>query len=225
MGPKPAHPAGLRGCRAAAVLPYLIAALTFSNWLGRSALGVLLVSVGDERGWHNGGQQANALTCFFLGYFANNMFAGWLATQHGGYNVLMGASWSWALVLAALPVAIDAGGAGGPLETPLLLNGATFLLGLACAPMWPASTQVMGEMLPRERHPRAITLRTLGAVMGKVAATSACPVLAHHYGWRHSIYALSGCCFGVAALWAARCWHDEPAGPAQARGARGPGRS
>ena len=180
----------------------LIGLFGFSNYLLRTVLGYIAVSMDHEGSREGSGSNSNSkkaviLSAFFVGYASNNVLSGVFASRFGGMNVLHAACTGWSLCAMMIPTAFDL--SEGDVTSVALVM---FLLGICCAPMFPASQTVLSYFSTPATISIGTSIRAGGAHGGSIVATFVTPILLSVVGWRYllQIYGALGLVIVVVSL-------------------------
>ena len=181
---------------------YLMGAYALSNYLIRAALGFVAVAVQEEltnttmnsfnRGNRTTQKQHTTterrelkvviLSSFFMGYFMNNICAGLIASKFGGQLTLKVACCAWSTMTFVIPYVFDLSS-----TTSLYISLNLLLLGISCAPVFPASQVVFSEYTNTKNRSVALGIRGAGANIGALVSTLASPYLISIIGWRSTL--------------------------------------
>jgi MFS transporter, ACS family, solute carrier family 17 (sodium-dependent inorganic phosphate cotransporter), other len=159
----------------------LIGLFGFSNYLLRTVLGYIAVSMDHETpgGSGDNNRKAIILSTFFVGYASNNVLAGVAASRFGGMTVLHVACAGWSVCAMMIPTVFDMS-EGSASSVGLVM----LLLGICCAPMFPASQAVLSFFSTPATISLGASLRAAGTHTGSIVATFATPLLLSAVGWR-----------------------------------------
>ena len=142
-----------------------------------------------------------AFSAFLLSYTILLTPAGWLADRVGARRVLSWACAAWAIFTAATALA------GAPalrlLPPFAALIGIRFVLGIASAPVYPASAKVVATAVEPRRVTAVQGLVVCCAAVGSAAAPFLFSRLMDLFGWRLAFCAAAALTGLVAAVWAA----------------------
>jgi len=159
-----------------------------------------------------------AFSAFLLSYTVLLTPAGWLADRVGARRVLSWACAAWAIFTAATALA---GSPAVRLLPPFaVLIGIRFILGVASAPLYPASAKVVATAVEPRRVTAVQALVVCCAGAGSAAAPFLFSRLMDLLDWRLAFCAAAALTGVVAAIWAAVTRHPSQT-HAQRPGAKG----
>jgi MFS transporter, DHA2 family, multidrug resistance protein len=121
----------------------------------------------DEIGW--------VVTAFIVASAIGTVLTGWLSVTFGRRVVFLGSIVGFTVTSILCAVA-------GSLETLVLYRA---LQGLMSAPLLPVSQAIMLDTWPRERHGFAMSIWSMGMILGPVAGPTLGALLTEWYGWRY----------------------------------------
>lgn len=121
----------------------------------------------DEIGW--------VVTAFIVASAIGTVLTGWLSVTFGRRVVFLGSIVGFTVSSVLCAVA-------GSLETLVLYRA---IQGLVSAPLLPVSQAIMLDTWPRERHGFAMSIWSMGMILGPVAGPTLGAVLTEWYGWRY----------------------------------------
>lgn len=170
-----------------------------SNYLLRTVLGYIAVAMDHENPnvEDHGNHKAIILASFFVGYAANNILAGVAASRFGGMSVLNVACIGWSSCAMLIPTAFDISGGSSQ-----AVGFVMFLLGICCAPMFPASQTVLSYFSTPNTISIGTAIRAAGAHGGSIIATIATPILMAGMDWRSvlQMYGALGLVITIASI-------------------------
>ncbi len=136
----------------------------------------------DQVGW--------IITAFVVASAVGTVLTGWLAQQIGRRAVFLAAIVGFMLTSLLCATA-------GDLEQLVLYR---MLQGLASAPLLPVSQSIMLDTYPREKHGFAMSIWSMGMILGPVVGPTIGAVVTEYYGWRYLF--LLNIPLGIAAFFA-----------------------
>jgi len=142
-----------------------------------------------------------SFSAFLLSYTILLTPAGWLADRVGARRVLSWACVAWAIFTAG--TALSGSSVTGLLPPFAALIGIRFVLGVASAPLYPASAKVVANAV-KPRHVTAVQgLVVCCAGVGSAVAPFLFSGLMDLFGWRLAFCAAAALTGLVAVVWAA----------------------
>jgi ACS family sodium-dependent inorganic phosphate cotransporter len=159
----------------------IIGLFGFSNYLLRTVLGYIAVAMDHETpgGSGDNNRKAIVLSSFFVGYASNNVLAGLAASRFGGMTVLHVACVGWSVCTMLVPTVFDLSD-GNAVSVGIVM----LVLGVCCAPMFPASQAVLSFFSTPSTISLGASLRAGGCHAGSIVTTFATPFLLSAMGWR-----------------------------------------
>jgi len=136
----------------------------------------------DQVGW--------IITAFVVATAVGTVLTGWLAQQFGRRAVFLGAIVGFTLTSVLCAVAAD-------LEQLVVYR---VLQGLVSAPLLPISQSIMLDTYPREKHGFAMSIWSMGMILGPVIGPTVGAIVTEFYGWRYLF--LINVPLGMAAFFA-----------------------
>lgn len=134
----------------------------------------------------------------YIGYFSSIVFIGAMASSllSGGFVVRHGAIRvsQFCLVLAAIGIAISAGGA------LVFLVFSAVVLGIAVGPPTPSSSHILVRQTPAHLRALVFSLKQTAVPLGGVLAGAVVPLLVVNYGWRGAAIGVAVMCLVLIAL-------------------------
>lgn len=136
----------------------------------------------DQVGW--------VITAFVVASAVGTILTGWCANQVGRRAVFLGAIAGFTVTSVLCAMAAD-------LEQLVFYR---ILQGLVSAPLLPVSQSVMLDTYPREKHGFAMSIWSMGMIMGPVIGPTVGAIMTEFYGWRYLF--LINIPLGLAAFFA-----------------------
>lgn len=136
----------------------------------------------DQVGW--------IITAFVVATAVGTVLTGWLAQQFGRRAVFLGAIVGFTLTSVLCAIAAD-------LEQLVFYR---ILQGLVSAPLLPISQSIMLDTYPREKHGFAMSIWSMGMILGPVIGPTVGAIVTEFYGWRYLF--LINIPLGMAAFFA-----------------------
>lgn len=136
----------------------------------------------DQVGW--------IITAFVVASAVGTVLTGWLAQQVGRRAVFLGAIAGFTVTSLLCATSAD-------LEQLVLFR---VLQGLVSAPLLPVSQSIMLDTYPREKHGFAMSIWSMGMILGPVIGPTVGAIVTEFYGWRYLF--LLNIPLGVAAFFA-----------------------
>ena len=143
------------------------------------------------------------ITAFVVASAIGTIITGWLASRYGRRRVFLGSIIGFTLTALLCATATS-------LEE---LVAYRFLQGFVSAPLLPISQAVMLDTYPRERHGFAMSIWSMGMILGPVLGPTVGALLTEWYGWRYLF--LINVPLGLIAF--AGIWYVLPEATAKAR--------
>lgn len=132
------------------------------------------------------------ITAFVVASAIGTIITGWLASRYGRRTVFLGS-----IVGFTLTALLCASASG--LEE---LVAYRFLQGFVSAPLLPISQAVMLDTYPRERHGFAMSIWSMGMILGPVLGPTVGALLTEWYGWRYLfLINVPLGCIAFAGIW------------------------
>jgi MFS family permease len=210
--PASAKPAEERSPYGSGALIIGLAALSAVNYFDRSILAIAAPRLMRQFRLSEVAM-GTAFSAFLLSYTILLTPGGWLADRVGARRVLSWACAAWAIFTAATALA---GSQAVRLLPPFAaLIGIRFVLGVASAPLYPASAKVVATAVEPRRVTAVQGLVVCCAGVGSAAAPFLFSRLIDLFDWRFAFCAAAALTGLVAAAWAAVARH--PAGVQAAR--------
>ena len=167
----------------------LLCAAVFISYIDRTNISVGVIAIQSQMGW-NETQKGMVLSSFFIGYILMMLGAATLANRYGGRIVLGVAVVWWSAFTALTPPAA--------LSSLSLLILARIALGLGEAAVFPASFNVIANVVPATQRSRVVALFSSCLHLGTVFALPVTASLARRYGWPTPFYLFAA----VGLVWA-----------------------
>ncbi|MEQ9121415.1 MAG: DHA2 family efflux MFS transporter permease subunit [Alphaproteobacteria bacterium] len=136
----------------------------------------------DQVGW--------IITAFVVASAVGTVLTGWLAQQIGRRAVFLGAIAGFTATSLLCASAAD-------LQQLVLFR---ILQGLVSAPLLPVSQSIMLDTYPREKHGFAMSIWSMGMILGPVIGPTIGAIVTEYYGWRYLF--LINIPLGLAAFFA-----------------------
>ena len=121
----------------------------------------------DQVGW--------IITAFVVASAVGTVLTGWLSQQIGRRAVFLGAIAGFTLTSLLCSTATDLG-------TLVLFR---ILQGFVSAPLLPVSQSIMLDTYPREKHGFAMSIWSMGMILGPVIGPTVGALVTEYYGWRY----------------------------------------
>ncbi|MEM7404169.1 MAG: DHA2 family efflux MFS transporter permease subunit [Pseudomonadota bacterium] len=115
------------------------------------------------------------ITAFVLASAIGTIFTGWLTSRFGRRNVFLASIIGFTLTAMLCSTATG-------LHDLVLYR---FLQGFVSAPLLPISQAIMLDTYPRERHGFAMSIWSMGMILGPVLGPTVGALLTEWYGWRY----------------------------------------
>lgn len=141
-----------------------------------------LSATADQVGW--------IITAFVVASAVGTVLTGWLAQQVGRRMVFLGAILGFTVTSILCAVAAN-------LEQLVLFR---ILQGFVSAPLLPVSQSIMLDTYPREKHGFAMSIWSMGMILGPVVGPTVGAIVTEFYGWRYLF--LINIPLGLAAFFA-----------------------
>lgn len=141
-----------------------------------------LSATADQVGW--------IITAFVVASAVGTVLTGWLAQQVGRRMVFLGAILGFTVTSVLCAVATN-------LEQLVLFR---ILQGFVSAPLLPVSQSIMLDTYPREKHGFAMSIWSMGMILGPVVGPTVGAIVTEFYGWRYLF--LINIPLGLAAFFA-----------------------
>ncbi len=121
----------------------------------------------DQVGW--------IITAFVVASAVGTVLTGWLSQQLGRRAVFLGAIAGFTATSLLCSLAAD-------LEQLVLFR---MLQGFVSAPLLPVSQSIMLDTYPREKHGFAMSIWSMGMILGPVIGPTIGAIVTEFYGWRY----------------------------------------
>ena len=172
---RPAAGPFTRAETATITIPVLAASLLHSTnmstaYVALPAMQGNLSATPDQIGW--------VVTAFIVASALGTTVSGWLAVKFGRRLVFL---WS----IAAFTVTAMLCASADSLEELVLFRA---LQGFGSAPLLPISQAIMLDTYPRSRHGFAMSIWSMGMILGPVAGPTVGALLTEFYGWRYVFF-------------------------------------
>jgi DHA2 family multidrug resistance protein len=145
----------------------------------------------DQIGW--------IITAFVVATAIGTILTGWMSQRFGRRAVFLGSIVGFTLTSLLCATAVD-------LQQLVLFR---MLQGFVSAPLLPVSQSIMLDTYPREEHGFAMSIWSMGMILGPVIGPTVGAVVTEFYGWRYLF--LINIPLGVAAFLA--IWPTLPKAP------------
>lgn len=174
-----------RGQRILITVPVLMASLLHSINMSTAYVALPniqgnLSATPDQVGW--------IITAFVVASAVGTVLTGWVAQQVGRRAVFLGAIAGFTVTSLLCSFAAD-------LEQLVLYR---ILQGLVSAPLLPVAQSIMLDTYPREKHGFAMSIWSMGMILGPVIGPTVGAIVTEFYGWRYLF--LLNIPLGVAAF-------------------------
>lgn len=172
------------------IILLLLFAITFVNYLDRSALSFALTRISTEFGL-NASLLGYILGAFGIGYLISTAVGGYVTDRRGSriVFVVVVIFWSVSMLMTGLATAF------------FLFFAARLVLGLAEGPSFPALNRAISDWLPERERARAIA----GALLAVPISLAFGGVITSHLigavGWRGTFFVLGGLCLIWLPFW------------------------
>jgi len=168
----PSHGPYTRAQRIMITVPVLMASLLHAVNMSTAYVALPniqgnLSATPDQVGW--------IITAFVVASAVGTVLTGWLAQQIGRRNVFLGAIAGFTATSLLCAGAAD-------LEQLVLFR---ILQGLVSAPLLPVSQSIMLDTYPREKHGFAMSIWSMGMILGPVVGPTVGAIVTEFYGWRY----------------------------------------
>jgi ACS family sodium-dependent inorganic phosphate cotransporter len=167
----------------------LCGAAVLISYIDRTNISVAAIPMQARFGWTET-TKGWVLSSFFVGYLAFMAVSGALANRYGGKIVLGVAVLWWSLFTAVTPLA-------ALVSLPALI-AARIALGLGESAVFPASVNMIGRWVPREKRTRAVALFASMLSVGTMISLPVTGWLVRDYGWPMPFYGFGA----VGLVWA-----------------------
>lgn len=134
----------------------------------------------DQVGW--------IVTAFVVATAVGTVLTGWLSTRFGRRKVFLGSIVGFTVTSALCGIA-------GSLNELVVYR---ILQGLMSAPLLPVSQAIMLDTYPRRLHGFAMSIWSLGMILGPIVGPTLGAMLTEYYGWRYLF--LMNIPLGIAAF-------------------------
>ncbi len=221
----------LAGSTNATMIAIIMMCMSALNSVVRTSVGLVSIKLTEDAGWlSDGPEAARIFFVFFLGFAVSCYPMGMLTARYGGYAVLACCSFGWSISLALLPRCFDffteslLAGPGRSFEenrglatsaivdqehlgsvttAPLhvMVSGNFFVIGMFCAGIVPATSDIITSALSPRWRPVAVAYRSCGFFVGRALSTFLFPFCTDAFGWRKTCVFF--CTLGIAGflLW------------------------
>ncbi len=176
-----------RGQRIMITVPVLMASLLHAVNMSTAYVALPniqgnLSATPDQVGW--------VITTFVVASAVGTVLTGWLAQQIGRRAVFLGAIAGFTLTSMLCATAVD-------LQQLVIYR---ILQGLVSAPLLPVSQSIMLDTYPRHKHGFAMSIWSMGMILGPVIGPTIGAIVTEYYGWRYLF--LINIPLGLAAFFA-----------------------
>ena len=146
-------------------------------------------------------QMGRVFSAFMLGYALCQYPSGSLSDRFGTKRVLGWAMLAWGILTIATAL-VEQRFFASLFGTFNALLGVRFLLGVAEAPTYPASTRVVSTWFQKPQQAKAISVFAVGMGAGSALASPLVARLMLAWGWKAALWIISIPAFVMALVWA-----------------------
>jgi len=161
-----------RGQRTLITVPVLMASLLHAINMSTAYVALPniqgnLSATADQVGW--------VITAFVVASAVGTVLTGWLSQQVGRRAVFLGSIAGFTVTSLLCAIAVD-------LQQLVLFR---VLQGFVSAPLLPVSQSIMLDTYPREKHGFAMSIWSMGMILGPVIGPTVGAIVTEFYGWRY----------------------------------------